>query len=127
MEENAVMVEFNRLLSDVEKTFDMIDARDMEPYFERVLDFVLANPQDRDSFETRFISACLPPRGGDDLLKYCMHELRWSGVLAAVREVMTHDPGERLRFWCRYVIDAFEDDWIERDLYTRFRTPRVVH
>lgn len=98
-----------------------ISTLDYEGPFVQVLDLVRQNLHCRSMLSPIFIEYL---RAFDfsllDLIAFCMHELRWQEVFVAAQRM--HGKSARLdeQHAMNCIMDAFEDDWSDRDLYPYF-------
>ena len=120
---------FWRLVGKIEGLFespDYADSRMIEPTLVEVLSLIRAHPDRRDSFEDAFIEVVRAlPKGSDEAVCFCMHELRWSAVMRAAEEerakARSPVPDHRREPMLRHIIESFSDDWDGRDCYPYFR------
>lgn len=98
----------------------------IEPLLDDLLEFVLAHPECEPALVGKF-DATLDelPRGSEEILGFCMHELRWSSVHDHVQQWVNLAFGNP-RKGPRYarILAAFYDDWPDRALYLRYNPAR---
>jgi hypothetical protein len=98
-------------------------AEEIEPYLVAVLEFVLAHPEEKDSFLQYLLHAFDGPSEpvAADLHAFCMRELRWPEI----RERAFHEfrasnvPGSE--FWLRGILEAYEDRWVGDEMYAYYK------
>ena len=106
---------------------ELHDSREVEPYYEAVLDALLANPTLRAEAVRIFIRGLSSLHTlSFDLIAYCMHTLRWPEVREAV--ILLSEPQDTADWRRRSqhfpaLLRAFEDNWGGRELYRRYSGP----
>lgn len=115
---------FNELVADAEALLEDLE-RAREPEFDAVLEHVLAHPELRDFFATRFVEILQSPETGGELFAFCMHALRWPEVDSRAQKmaIEAENAGDRRRqFWLGSIRQCFHDSWSAdgRSLYKRF-------
>ena len=103
-----------------------IGVNQYEPLLADLLEYVLAHPECHPALVEKFTAVVEDlPRGADELLEYCMHELRWPSIrdqLESCKEAARDNPSKFLRY--ARLLYAFEDDWEHRILYLRYDPTR---
>jgi hypothetical protein len=61
------------------------------------------------------------PPGAPEALEFAMHKLRWAEVRSALEDHRAHGVDFRTRDLATQVLQAFEDDWPEGDIYRTYR------
>lgn len=93
----------------------------IEPLLDDLLEFIVAHQECTDLLAPEFIGLLdtLPP-SAEEIVQYCMHELRWPVIrehvercLGRERDITRHRVYER-------ILEAFDDDWNEREFYARY-------
>ncbi|MFT5584118.1 MAG: hypothetical protein ACI9VR_001703 [Cognaticolwellia sp.] len=109
--------EAQRACEDGESTLDF------EPALAALLDFIKASPECREAASRLFIQQVRGAGGGVEMLEYCMHELRWSEVRDAARARIAESDDWRIKTPLSDVLAAFEDGWVDADMYCRWQQP----
>ena len=98
---------------------------DMEPFCLRIVELARAHPELRSGFILGF-QRIVRERGlGDwEIIILCMHLLRWPEIKAWAEE--QHRTCIAEQDWrgdsvYRCILEAFEDDWDERQIFAYFR------
>jgi hypothetical protein len=101
----------------------------LEPLYEEVLDFLLSHPESRIELAQRLIETIRKYRKGHESLEpllpsstiaYSMHVLRWPEIRRFVEEENRSFYAPRMSTFMSAILDAFSDDWEDRDFYKRF-------
>lgn len=61
------------------------------------------------------------PPGAPEILEFTMHELRWPEIRGALEDHRVHGADFRTRDLAAQVLQAFEDEWPEGDIYRTYR------
>lgn len=67
------------------------------------------------------------PPGAPEVLEFTMHRLRWPEVRDALEDHRAHASDFRTRDLAVQVLQAFEDDWPEGDIYETYREGGPLH
>ncbi|GAA2643886.1 hypothetical protein [Streptomyces lunalinharesii] len=114
--------EFQGAIRDVLDTAEATyGVQDLERNLERALVLLQRNPELRPRFESELVSLLDPiEEGVIEVVSYTMHELRWPVVERAIRDKIAA-PGVDVSDVRLYgvMLDAFSDEWRDRDLYAR--------
>ncbi len=126
-----VLDEFDALSKRVAQTASPILGEDeLEPLYEDVLGFLEAHPNSRAELAQRLIATMGSYRFGRErqeailpstAIAYCMHVLRWPEVLEFAKQEHLSFYAPRMATLMTNIIDAFGNDWEDRDFYKRFR------
>lgn len=117
---NPVVRRFFLLAAEAERIDASLD-QPVEPALEAVLAHVLAHSEARAEFASAFIEIARDPiKGPPELIGYCMHALRWAEVQDGLQSWIGKEESERVRHVLRSMLQSFEDDWYDADLYSRF-------
>lgn len=78
------MKHFYTLIAQAKKVDDeMIE--DVDTYYDRVLNYIISHPAQRDMFANAIIMMMKDPsKMPYTLVQFCMHELKWSEVKQAI-------------------------------------------
>jgi hypothetical protein len=93
---------------------------DFEPHFARLLDHLVAHPECHAAAVELFLNEVEQPGGSWELLQYCMYELRWPEIEAAVHRAL-QAAGPRSTAPLLHVLAAYEEPWPDIDLYARWK------
>jgi len=123
---------FWRLIGKIEGLFespDYADSRMMEPALLELLSCVRSGVEWRDQFVAAFVEVVRTlPRGSDEAVCFCMHELRWPEVRRAAEEEKMkalHPVSDfRREPLLRHILESFSDDWSGRECYPYFTTQK---
>ena len=63
------------------------------------------------------------PDGVVQILEFTMHTLRWDGVHRALENLRDTTPNWNEKRTAERILEAWEDDWEDADLYDYYRTP----
>ena len=119
------MSEIRRLMEVANQQQDVgVSTVDFEDSFERVLDYIKRHPEVRETAEALFIEALDWVLDPWELIAFCMHELRWQSVRDAVETRLALSRNQREKPILRSILEAFEDDWVDRVLYAYYGRPR---
>lgn len=118
----AVMGEFFDLAANAERIYsETLDISKVEPEFEKVLTLIQAHPECHVEFVDGFIEILKDAKKGpSELVSFCVHELRWNDLRSRLLEWMKTERSERVRPVLRDVLEAFEDDWRDADMFRHF-------
>ena len=115
----AVSLEIGQLL---ERQMPGVNYAEIEPQLARLVDIVHRNPALIDLFEREFSSLlALKNFGAVEILQYSMHILRWASIREAAKRAFRENEDLRRRRMYERILDAFEPDWEDRDMFIRFR------
>lgn len=120
---SAPLDEFAKLSRRAAEDLDATNSvRSMEPALVAMLRLVEAHPELRTSFEVAFIEICDSPLP-KEIVQFCMRELRWPVIRSHVERTMraTNDP--RVHAALQQVLDAYEDEWGDADLFEYYSRP----
>src|SRR5437879_3801660 len=93
----------------------------IEPLLEDLLQSIARHGECRAALEVRFEELLNDlPGGAVEILQYCMHELRWRGVEEYAKSRLDGETRVVRRRSLERILEAFDDNWSERDLYARF-------
>lgn len=98
--------------------FDFVAA---EPIFDDVLRVVTQEPDRRGVFCRLLVELLRSNAAPPELVAYCAHALRWPELKAAIEKSISSTHDRRMLFVLRNILDAFDDDWDQRDIYRRWR------
>ncbi|MFI9646022.1 hypothetical protein ACIHAA_06955 [Streptomyces sp. NPDC052040] len=95
---------------------------ELEPELEAALGVLLGNLHLRAQFEREIVSLLdRIDEGVIELVSYTMHEVRWEPVRQDIeRRLMSPTADVSARRHYEAMLDAFSDNWRDRDLYGRF-------
>ena len=117
------------ILADVERA-DRNYSEDIERHYESLLLFLKANEDRREELGEELVSIVKSYRHARtgrhirlsiDGMAYCMHELRWAEVEAAVDEEHREYFSQRMSNTLARLQDSFRDGWSEASDYRRYR------
>jgi hypothetical protein len=92
-----------------------------EAEYDAVVQYVLDSAENRAILANAFVSIVFDPALGPlDLVEYCIHALRWDEVNQHMTERLKTEPSERVRSVLRRVLESFDSDWRDADMYRRF-------
>ena len=127
-----VLSDLEAVLSKVERA-EQTYGEDIEKYYESLLLFLKANQSERSVLAAELVSIVKSyryARTGShvrlsiDGLAYCMHELRWDEVEAAVDQEQREYFRPRISNPLVRLQDSFGDGWSEAGDYHRYRDSR---
>ncbi|WP_199441409.1 hypothetical protein [Umezawaea beigongshangensis] len=83
---------------------------------------VVDNPDQRSLFEEEFRGLIHSENFGMlEIVQYSVHVLRWPSVRSAVEFARYEVSDGRRQYVLMRVLEAFDDDWEEREVFERFR------
>jgi hypothetical protein len=93
----------------------------IEPLLEDLLQYIVRHEECRDVLEVRFEELLdALPHGAIEVLQYTMHTLRWNSVEVYARGCLERERDVTRRRILESVVEAFSDNWSDRDLYERY-------
>jgi hypothetical protein len=115
---------FQDLVTDVQRAYiDEPDPISMEPYYERVLEYIEQNPAERQTFIRTIVEIVENPREElVGLIQYCMHVLRWDDVRSAVQQKRNSVELSLTQKWMDNILESFTDQWHGIRYYDRYRS-----
>lgn len=128
---DSVLEEFDRLCKSVAaEAAPTLGEDELEPLYERVLNFLAKNEDRRAALSQRLIDVMAQYRFARDkpgtllpstAIAYSMHELRWPEVRAfAERENAAFYSPKRATLMTD-ILSAYSDEWEDREFYRRFQ------
>lgn len=101
---------------------------ELEPLYVELLDFLKLHSSERpllsrllvDDLEARRDRGRREPRLPIHAVAYCMHVLRWEEIREAAKRENDEFYSLRMGTAMYPIIDAFDDDWEDREFYRRF-------
>lgn len=134
-EESVIDRDEKRHVNSIAKAFDEIVTRSTQAFDEtldysyesvlvQMLRFISTHPEHRVFFSERFKTILSSSSVPQECVAFCMHELRWREIkdFALAHFDMSTDPrsGAYLS-----LLNAYEDDWGDADLYCYYKRPRT--
>lgn len=101
----------------LERTYDQSAA---EPIFEEVANFAGRSPAARSVLVEALLQVLSNPKMPLELVEYCAHALRWVELREKVEQRLEDARDLRARAALERLLEAFEDDWNQSDIYRRF-------
>ena len=98
--------------------------RDFEPTFAVLLDYIETNIARREEAKAAVLSALHDDSVAPELLAYLMHELRWPEVKQAITDRIALESDWRIKTPLSHVLEAFDDDWADADMYLRWQSTK---
>ncbi len=95
---------------------------DMEAAFVALVEFVRSNPHTEDQAEQRVLRAVQHGGLGPELIEFCIHAFRWSGVVAEASTLASGADPRRRNVLLHYV-EAGDDAWAGASMYAYFSVP----
>ena|ERR1022692_1187820 len=93
-------------------------ANDIEPMLVELLTLIRGHPAERAGFEDLFIDLIRrSPDGTVMILEFSMHTLRWEAVRKELESLRTNTEDFNIRRSVDRVLEAFNDDWADADIY----------
>ncbi|MDI9855178.1 hypothetical protein [Comamonas sp. 17RB] len=124
--------EFDALSKRITQLADPTLGEDeLEPLYEEVLGFLEAHPAHRVELAQRLINVMGAYRFGRErseallpstAIAYSMHVLRWPEVREFAEQEHRDFYAPKMETLMTSIMDAFEDDWEDRDFYKRFQS-----
>jgi hypothetical protein len=100
-----------------EKSKELHDSREREPYLLSILHFVQNHLDDRDIIESCFMQIVREEQWPLEILEFAMHELKWPTVRAEIEDAMKVSRDIREQDALERVLKAFDANWEDADLY----------
>jgi hypothetical protein len=98
--------------------------RDIEQHLIDLLRFLEFNMNWRADLEPVLIEIIdTSPDGVVQILEFTMHTLRWDGVQRALENLRDTTPSWNEKRSAERILEAWDDDWEDADLYDYYRTP----
>ncbi len=96
--------------------------RKSSPCAAQLTQLVVDNPDQRSLFEEEFRGLIHSENFGMlEIVQYSVHVLRWPSVRSAVEFARYEVSDGRRQYVLMRVLEAFDDDWEEREVFERFR------
>ena len=115
------MKELLQLFSEAEAACNQgKSTADFEAPFVRLLQYIKEHPESRNAAEGRFLAGLHARTTPWELISFCMHELRWEPVRQAIEQLMRHATDPRNQRVLRLIVESFDDQWDERQLYSYY-------
>jgi hypothetical protein len=126
LNQTVIMKKFHDLCAIASRAEDEELDKFLEREYSAVLDYILSYPQYRPEFGTNLLNMVEYPGDiSDQLVEYCMYELKWHEVEenARLRLSAAEDPRSKIIF--EHILEAFQDDW-DKEGYERWNvsTPK---
>ncbi|WP_211349434.1 hypothetical protein [Micromonospora pisi] len=107
----------------LEAQFPGVNYEEIEPDLRSLVAVVTGHPRHTADFEEEFISLLQSDNPGKtEILQYSMHLLRWPSVRAATENLLLVSDDPRAARTFERILEAFEPDWEDRDLFADFRS-----
>lgn len=119
---NEHIKKFRKLCLDATSPNDEIwDIKKQEPFFFKILEFVKYNHNCRADFVKEFIAIFYNSSVEWHIIMFCMRSLKWEEVYEYFYELNTVNNDIRTGAVLRNILEVFEDEWEDDDLYDYFR------
>ena len=110
--------------SATDRLAETSNAPDLIPYGTAMLELIGKHPEQRPAFVRAFVRGIQNPEEFDPwLIQFCMHALRWPELKkefnAMSREAVARNDWNLIQP-LGHVLDAFEDNWEDRDFYAEY-------
>ena len=100
-----------------------ISEPDLEPAYKLLLNFLIENQENRAEL-AKYLNAIIysgrfpkPNMLSSTAIQYCMHVLRWHEVYEFARTEIEEFHSKKTHNSMHDFLDAFNDDWADRDFY----------
>lgn len=105
---------------DAEEKYDSM--RDVEPYFEKVLECIQNDNEEARKAEVIFLKLLEGKRDCVFLLAYLMADLKWPNILEKAVEVINRGDDVEAKFYFAPLIQAYgkRADWDYAELFRRY-------
>jgi hypothetical protein len=107
-------------VSDLEPA--MVSTEPLEPYLTNLVRIVEEHPGELNQIKVEFVRLVrdLPP-GATEMLEFVMHKYRWDEVRSEILGRLNSTNNLRLKSVLLRVMEAFDRDWPDRDVYATYR------
>lgn len=132
---NQVIDDFDALSNRVAQLAEPTLGEDeLEPLYEKILGFLEEHSAYRVELAQRLIDVIGSYRFGrarqepllpSTAIAYSMHVLRWPEVLKFAEQEHLTFYAPKMATLMTGIMEAFDDDWEDKDFYKRFRSDRV--
>ena len=115
--------------SIIDKSDEIDSETEMEPGYELLLDFLIKNESDKGELIEYLKSIILSYRNTEKrqekflpglAIAYCMHVLRWPEIYDFSAAENKDFYSKKMSSGMSEILDAYSDDWEDKDFYHRF-------
>lgn len=81
---------------------------------------VADEPEHRVDLAALLLEMAASGSGPIELVEYCVHVLRWAELKSKFEVLLLTTTDRRIQTALKRLLEAFEDDWNQRDIYSRW-------
>lgn len=114
----TLIAEYEAIVKELEiVNTELLDCREAEPYYLKLLNFIKQHPDSREFFVNDFVKRVQKGIQPWEVTQFCMRELQWPEIKEAVIERSKKTDDWRIISVMNDIFEVYESVWEDADLY----------